>query len=143
MINWTFLIIDYLKLNEREKADALLKKINDYQVGPFLLWRELTAPNSVINFLPNSGLVLQMLLNGYMGITVHLNYLEINNIKLPIDIIDIKINGLYYLKNLFSLRIENGEYIYISFRKLNPMQMLEMIIDEISVDIYQGYECKI
>lgn len=124
----SMMAINYLDVDDETKANEMLRQsYKPYVRQPFNVWNEVVEGEiGATNFITGAGGFLQTILNGFMGIRVHLDRLEIKNPKLPENCMTIKIAGFSYLNSKFELKLEvHGNFL--KFFDLNDK--LEVKID--------------
>lgn len=119
--------INYLDIDDEVKANEMLdKSFKPFIRSPFNVWSEVVeGEDGATNFITGAGGFLQTIFNGFLGIRLHLNYLEIRNPRLPRNCTNLAVNGLYYLNSIFGINITiTGSFI--KFSNLNDGLLLEL-----------------
>jgi protein-glucosylgalactosylhydroxylysine glucosidase len=134
--------INYLDVDDETKANAML--ISSYKPfirRPFNVWSEvIEGEEGATNFITGAGGFLQTVLNGFLGIRLTLQHLEIRNPRRPQNCTNLSVSGISYLKSKFELQVdESGRFL--RFIELNDELMLEKSGGEL-VQIAENSICK-
>lgn len=110
-MTWSMHTIGYLDIQDQAKAaENFEKSWSVYTHLPFLTWSENQPEMPAAgNFITGMGGFLQSLINGYGGVRLHFDHLSISNFYMPQNSGALKINGLTYLNNRFSLEVSGRE----------------------------------
>jgi protein-glucosylgalactosylhydroxylysine glucosidase len=130
----SMMAINYLDVHDENKANEMLRQsYKPYVRQPFNVWNEVVEGEiGATNFITGAGGFLQTIFNGFMGIRVHWDRLEIKNSKLPDNCTAIKIAGFSYLNSKFELELgDDGKFI--KFVELNDKLNMKMDDEEIMV----------
>jgi trehalose/maltose hydrolase-like predicted phosphorylase len=118
-MTWGVHTIGFLDIQDQvEAAKYFERSYNVYTHQPFFTWSE-NQPGTpgAGNFITGAGGFLQSVINGYGGVRLHFNYLSITNFFTPPSCSALEFNGITYLGNRFSMRIENGtavvKFVYV------------------------------
>lgn len=106
-MTWSMHAIEYLDIKDQSEAARTFEKAwSTYTHMPFLVWSE-NQPGmpAAGNFITGAGGFLQSLINGYGGIRLHFDHMSITNFYMPRNSGSLKLNGITYLNNQFSLEI--------------------------------------
>lgn len=135
--------INYLDIGDFIDANEMLEKsYKPYIRPPFNVWNEAThgVAESAGNFITGAGGFLQTIFNGFFGIRIHLNYLEIKSPQLPSNTTAMKIRGIKYRKSSMEIKVAKGK-IGLRFVELKDGLIL-VFDDESKVNIQENYKCK-
>lgn len=100
--------ISRLDVGDIDHANELFSQsYQNYIREPFNVWSEVAdvQQEGAINFITGSGGFLQAVLNGYAGIRIHLDHLEIRPPHLPPNTNVMLVKGIFYLQNRFNIKI--------------------------------------
>lgn len=100
--------ISRLDVGDIDHANELFSQsYQNYIREPFNVWSEVAdvQQEGAINFITGSGGFLQAVLNGYAGIRIHLDHLEIRPPHLPSNTNVMLVKGIFYLQNRFNIKI--------------------------------------
>uniref|UniRef100_A0A182K1P1 Protein-glucosylgalactosylhydroxylysine glucosidase n=1 Tax=Anopheles christyi TaxID=43041 RepID=A0A182K1P1_9DIPT len=115
-MTWAIHTIGHLELDEVEQAATMFdKSYRQYLRAPFNVWSENgnNEPGAG-NFITGAGGFLQSLINGYAGVRLHQDRLEIKNARLPPDTWSLHIPTIEYRGVLLSLTVSaNGFTIVV------------------------------
>ncbi|KAG5684457.1 hypothetical protein PVAND_013691 [Polypedilum vanderplanki] len=109
-MTWGVHTIGFLDIKDETLAAKFFERsYTVYTHKPFNVWSE-NQPGTpgAGNFITGAGGFLQSVINGYAGIRLHFDYLSITNFYTPVNSSALVLNGITYLYNRFSIRIENG-----------------------------------
>lgn len=125
----SMMTINYLDVDDEAEANEMLRQsYKPFIRKPFNVWNEVVeGETGATNFMTGAGGFLQAIFNGFMGIRVHLDRLEIKNPKLPESCSIVKIAGFSFLKSKFELKLDKREKS-LKFYELNDK--LGMKIDD-------------
>jgi protein-glucosylgalactosylhydroxylysine glucosidase len=130
-MTWAMHIVSHLDINEEQEASVLLARTyNNYMRAPFKVWSE--AQPGVVgagNFITGAGGFLQSFINGYAGIRLHFDRLEIVKTFVPPGTTSLKLSGISYLGSVFSVEV-NRDNTVIVVEKMLPAMELQMISDQ-------------
>lgn len=134
--------INYLDVNDEPKANNMLRKSFEPHVRrPFNVWSEVVEnEDGATNFITGAGGFLQTIFNGFLGIRLNLNSLEIRNPRLPETCERICINGFSYLKSKFQLKVTKTA-TFLTFVTLNDELRMKLDDEEI-VLIDENVSCE-
>jgi hypothetical protein len=106
-MTWSMHAIEYLDIKDQAEAARTFEKAwSTYTHLPFLVWSENQPEMPAAgNFITGAGGFLQSLINGYGGIRLHFNHMSITNFYVPRNSGSLRLNGITYLNNQFSLEI--------------------------------------
>jgi protein-glucosylgalactosylhydroxylysine glucosidase len=134
--------INYLDVDDETKANAMLiSSFKPFIRRPFNVWSEvIEGEEGATNFITGAGGFLQTVLNGFLGIRLKLQHLEIRNPRRPQNCTNLRVSGISYLKSKFELQInESGRFM--RFVQLHDELMLEKTGGEL-VMIAENSICK-
>ena len=105
-MTWAIHAISHLDVGEYfEAARYFNKSYMDYIRSPFNVWSEVVKEETgASNFITGAGGFLQTILNGFSGIRLHLDKLEIRNVRLPPNTSRLIVKGISYLGSQFLLK---------------------------------------
>lgn len=135
--------INYLDVDEEIKANAMLAaSYKPYVRHPFNVWSEVVeGETGATNFITGAGGFLQTIFNGYSGIRLHLDRLELRKPRLPIGINKLRIKGFSYLNSKFELKLrKRGSFV--KFVVLNDELNLRLDDGE-QIIIVEKISCKL
>lgn len=134
--------INYLDVNDEPKANEMLKKSFEPHVRrPFNVWSEVVeGEEGATNFITGAGGFLQTIFNGFLGIRLNLNSLEIRNPRLPETCERIFVKGFSYLNSRFELKLTATETL-LTFFALNDELTMKLDDDEKAL-INENVSCK-
>lgn len=117
--------INHLDVNEVNKANEMLNKgYKPYIRSPFNVWSEVVqGEDGATNFMTGAGGFLQSIFNGFFGIRLHLDHLEIKRPTLPDKCRKLFANGFSYLNSKFTLKLA-AKKVQITFTKLGDELMM-------------------
>nr|XP_029728045.1 protein-glucosylgalactosylhydroxylysine glucosidase-like [Aedes albopictus] len=98
-MTWAMHAINHLDLGEREKGSQLFdRSYKKYVREPFYVWSEVEQGlQGATNFITGAGGFLQAVINGFGGVRLFLDRLEIQKPKLPTGTKRLTIKGVRYL----------------------------------------------
>lgn len=134
--------INYLDIDDIEAGNEMfLKSYQPYLRQPFNVWSEVAEGESgATNFITGAGGFLQTILNGFLGIRVRLNHLEIRRLRLPRSLTKLQFNGISYLSSKFQLSLDAAGN-FISFTTLNDDLSLKIDNDG-KLSVRENVSCK-
>lgn len=92
--------------NYTEAEKLFTRSYSDYIRGPFKTWYEVTHGKfGAQNFMTGAGGFLQAIINGYAGIRLHFNHINITNFALPPKTTKLTIKGFSFMNNRINLNI--------------------------------------
>ena len=111
--------INHLDVNEVNKANEMLNKsYKPYIRSPFNVWSEVVqGEDGATNFMTGAGGFLQSIFNGFFGIRLHLDHLEIKCPRLPEKCRKLFGYGFSYLNSKFTVKLA-AKTVQIIFTKL-------------------------
>lgn len=134
--------INYLDVNAVDNTNEMFaKSFQPYLRQPFNVWSEVVeGETGATNFMTGTGGFLQTIFNGFLGIRVHLTYLEIRNPRLPTNLTRFEIDGISYLSSKFQISLtQTGNFI--SFTSLKDELKIKIANAE-DVMIEENVFCK-
>jgi protein-glucosylgalactosylhydroxylysine glucosidase len=134
--------INYLDVDDETKAnEMLISSYKPFVRRPFNVWSEVAeGEEGATNFITGAGGFLQTVLNGFLGIRLKLQHLEIRNPRRPQNCTNLRVSGISYLKSKFELRVnETGRFL--RFIELNDELIMKKSDDEL-VGIVEDSICK-
>lgn len=137
--------IGFLDLKLPDEAGKMFEKTHgEYIRRPFYIWSEARPPTiGVGNFITGAGGFLQSIINGYGGIRLHFDRMEISNFYLPPSSTSLKLNGITYLGNRFSLELKSANEAIIIFKTVSSKNQIIMAIDDEVKPVTLSTECKL
>lgn len=141
-MTYSMFAINYLDIDDRGKASEMLdKSYKQYIRKPFNVWSEVVQGEiGATNFITGAGGFLQTIFNGYFGIRLHLDHMEIKSPKLPKYCKKLIGKGFSYLNSKFELKIL-GSKVFIRFLLLNENLIITKDNQDM-VEIVEGILCK-
>lgn len=138
----SMMAINYLDVDNDVEANAMLRQsYKPFVRRPFNVWNEVVEGEiGATNFMTGAGGFLQTIFNGFLGIRVYLDRLQIDNSKLPENCTSIRIKGFSYLNSKFELNLEKQEK-FLKFIELNDK--LGMKIDDEMKMINENKICEL
>jgi hypothetical protein len=123
--------ISSLDIRDFANAERLFNKsYNDYTREPFKTWYEVVHGKfGAENFMTGAGGFLQAVINGFGGIRLHFETINITNFRLPPSTTKFSIKGLSYINNRFSLNVTQTN-APISFLHLDSKNSIELLIND-------------
>ena len=123
----SMMAINYLDVENDVEANVMLRQsYKPFVRQPFNVWNEVVEGEiGATNFMTGAGGFLQTIFNGFLGIRVHLDRLQIENSKLPENCTSIKVGGFSYLNSKFELNLETQEK-FLNFIELNDKLWLKI-----------------
>jgi len=134
-MTWVMHAINHLEIGNYDKAAELFNRsYKNYVRGPFQVWSEVIPQRSgAVNFLTGAGGFLQSVINGYAGVRIYLDRLEIIRPQLPPGSTKFSISGIKYLGATFKITVTQNEPL-IQCTSVNPSQPL--ILNEMDNNVY-------
>lgn len=119
--------INYLDVDDEQRANEMLSATyKPYIRRPFNVWSEvIEGEDGASNFITGAGGFLQTIFNGFLGVRLHLDRLEIRNPKLPENCTTLGVRGLSYLNSKFELKRE-ATRISLTFHELHDDMTLRL-----------------
>lgn len=135
--------IGFLDLKNYTEASRLFdRSYKDYIREPFKTWYEVVLGKfGAQNFMTGAGGFLQSVINGYGGIRLHFNNLNITNFALPPKTTKLTIKGFSFLNNRFTLDI-SGDSAEISFHTINSQSPIELLVDGNVMQVAANSKCE-
>lgn len=136
--------INYLDIGDTVDANEMLENsYKPYIRSPFNVWNEAAEgidPYAAGNFITGAGGFLQTIFNGFFGIRIHLDFLEIKSPQLPTNVTSMKLRGIKYLKSSFEIKLTK-DAIELNFKELKDQ--LNLVFDDNSfVEIQEKINCE-
>ena len=102
-MTWAMHAIAQLDIDDVVSDRVFRDTYERYMRQPFYTWTEAaTGYQGTNSFITGAGGFLQLILNGYAGIRLHDEYLEIRNSQLPPYTGWITINGMFKIHNNYT-----------------------------------------
>lgn len=135
--------INYLDVDDERRANEMLSETyKPYIRQPFNVWSEVVeGEDGATNFMTGAGGFLQTIFNGFLGIRLHLDRLEIRNPRLPKNCTKLRVKGFSYLNSKFELKREMKK-VSLNFYKLNDEMELTMNGNN-AIRIIEDQNCKL
>lgn len=94
-MTWAMHVIGHLELNELNEASVMFERsYKPYIREPFNVWSEAPpGTNGAGNFITGAGGFLQSIINGYGGVRLHFDRLEITKTLVPPGTTNLTFNG--------------------------------------------------
>ncbi|XP_021701920.1 protein-glucosylgalactosylhydroxylysine glucosidase isoform X2 [Aedes aegypti] len=110
-MTWAMHAISHLDLGELEKGSQLFdQSYKKYVREPFLVWSEVEPGiRGASNFITGAGGFLQAVINGFGGVRLFLDRMEIQRPKVPMSTRRLSIKGVRYLGAKLSLTVSGDE----------------------------------
>ncbi|KAG4071845.1 hypothetical protein HA402_006006 [Bradysia odoriphaga] len=144
-MTWQIHAISHIELNEIDKADVFFRKsYQNYIRPPFNVWNEvIQGEKGATNFITGSGGFLQTVLNGYAGIKMFIDRLEIRNPRLPLMTDKLSISAIKYMGSSLEINIcKNDTHIRclgsnedVPLQIIYPNGTASLIIKELKYNI--------
>ena len=136
--------IGFLDLNQPGEAATMFQKtFGEYIREPFKVWSEARPPTvGVGNFITGAGGFLQAIINGYGGIRLHFDHMAISNFYLPPSSTNLKLNGITYLGNRFSLELKSANEATLIFQTLSSTNQIIMSVNGEVKAVQLSTECE-
>lgn len=133
--------INYLDIdNEEAGNEMLLKSYKPYIRQPFNVWSEVVEDETgATNFITGAGGFLQTIFNGFLGIRLHLNHLEIRNPRRPNSLQTFQVKGFSYLHSMFQISLKSNG-IFVAFVSLKDDLVMRLESGE-DVFILENISC--
>lgn len=141
-MTYSMFAINYLDIHDVSDANEMLdRSYKPYIRKPFNVWSEVVeGEEGASNFITGAGGFLQAIFNGFLGIRIHLKYLELKNPQLPERCNRINVKGILYMNSVFDINIDNNTS---SFRFSKLRDTLVYILNEnIEFEILESISCK-
>jgi protein-glucosylgalactosylhydroxylysine glucosidase len=124
-MTFSMFAVNYLDIEDYQHANTMLNKsFIPYIRKPFNIWSEVANNlDGATNFITGAGGFLQTIFNGFLGIRINADYLEIKNPQLPRNCNMLKISGFKYLKSKFEITVME-KMIKLKFLKLKDKLIL-------------------
>lgn len=108
-MTWAMHAINHLDLGEREKGSQLFdRSYKKYVREPFYVWSEVEQGlQGATNFITGAGGFLQAVINGFGGVRLFLDRLEIQKPKTPAGTKRLTIKGVRYLGATLTLTVSD------------------------------------
>lgn len=120
-MTWAMHAINYLDLGDTVKGlENFDRSYQNYVREPFYVWNEVERGlgNGATNFITGAGGFLQAVINGFGGVRLFLDRMEIGNSKLPPESTKLEVKGLQYLGAKFTLSV-SSDMTSVKFSKLS------------------------
>ncbi|KAG5674373.1 hypothetical protein PVAND_004347 [Polypedilum vanderplanki] len=142
-MSFSMFAINYLDIGDVKYANEMLEKsYKPYVRKPFNVWCETAeGENFASNFISGAGGFLQTIFNGFFGIHIHLDYLEIRKPYLPKGSNRMTVSGLLYLNSKFEITVKQNETV-LKFIELKN-DLILMIDNENEEEIIENFEYNI
>uniref|UniRef100_A0A336MPP1 CSON002234 protein n=1 Tax=Culicoides sonorensis TaxID=179676 RepID=A0A336MPP1_CULSO len=133
---WASHLISDIELNNAKEESSLFYDINYlYLERPFNIWTDRhVALDRIYNFVSGAAAYLQIYMNGYAGIKIHFDRMEITHPKLPPDSTKLRIKGVNYLSARFDVTVKQDKYS-LTIREL-PKNDVELKVEDDEGRIY-------
>jgi len=141
-MTYSMFAINYLDINDVSDANEMLdRSYKPYIRKPFNVWSEVVeGEEGASNFITGAGGFLQAIFNGFLGIRIHLKYLELNNPQLPERTNRINVKGILYMNSVFDINIDNKTSSF-RFSKLRDA-LIYILNENIKFEILESISCK-
>lgn len=141
-MTYSIFCINYLDIGDVEDANEMLvRSYKPYIRKPFNVWSEVVeGDEGAGNFITGAGGFLQAIFNGFLGIRIHREFLEIKNPQLPKNSKKVKIGGFSFLNSKFEINLKKNVK-KLKFIELGDKLMLKRD-NEDEIEIIQGLSCE-
>lgn len=144
-MTWGVHAINNLNLNNLENATHFLKKSYEKYIRlPFNVWCEYTSEEDcgAVNFITGAGGFLQVILQGYAGISLRHDHLFIKKTTALPNVSEFSVHGINYQGTKFS--IYNSIYRnFLEFDSINSNIEIVVVMDDgIEIKACVGSQCK-
>ncbi|XP_065085591.1 protein-glucosylgalactosylhydroxylysine glucosidase-like [Ochlerotatus camptorhynchus] len=119
-MTWAMHAINYLDLGKTVKGlENFERSYKGYVREPFCVWNEVERglDNGATNFITGAGGFLQAVINGFGGVRLFLDRMEIGNSQLPPETTQLEVKGLQYLGAKFTLSV-SSDMTSVKFTRL-------------------------
>lgn len=142
-MTYSMFAINYLDIGDVTAANEMLdRSYKPYIRKPFNVWSEVVeGEEGAANFITGAGGFLQVIFNGFVGIRIHLKYLELKNPQLPAGCNQITVKGILYLNSVFEINIDSNLASF-KFSKLQDA-LVYKLNENTEVDIRESTSCKL
>lgn len=140
-MTWAMHTIGFLDINDEVKADEYFNRSYSlYTREPFNVWSEsIPGMPAAGNFITGAGGFLQSVINGYGGVRLHFDHLQITKSFVPQGSNNLELKGISYLKNVFSLMV-NDTSKTLSVVNFDPTHVIRVTADGTGRgDLTQGF----
>jgi trehalose/maltose hydrolase-like predicted phosphorylase len=142
-MTYSMFAINYHDIGDARDANAMLERsYKPYIRGPFNVWCETAEGDDdfASNFITGAGGFLQAIFNGFLGIRVHVDCLEIRKPSVPKGASRMKVGGFSYMNSRFEVVVKKNGAI-LKFTKLSDALVLT-IDDGDENEIIENFECE-
>lgn len=141
-MTYSMFAINYLDIGDVKDANEMLgRSYKPYIRQPFNVWSEVSeGQDGAANFITGAGGFLQVIFNGFFGIRVHVEYLEIKNPRLSEKCSRMKIKGILYLNSTFEIEIKDDS-AYFTFTRLHD-NLIFSSNDKTKIKVVESVACK-
>lgn len=142
-MTYSMFAINHLDIGDVKDAnEMLMKSYKPYIRAPFNVWSEVVEGEEfAANFITGAGGFLQAIFNGFFGIRIHLDCLEIKLPQLPETATRMRVSGLSYLNSKFEIGVMKTE-TFLKFTHLNDELVLK-IDDDNDIEIIENFQCRL
>lgn len=140
-MTWAMHTIGFLDINDELKADGYFNRsFSLYTREPFNVWSEsIPGRPAAGNFITGAGGFLQSVINGYGGVRLHFDHLQIGKSFVPKGSNNLDFKGITYLSNVFRLLV-NETSKTLSVVNFDPTHVIRVTADGIGLgDLKQGF----
>ena len=140
-MTWAMHTIGFLDINDEMKADEYFNRSYSlYTREPFNVWSEsIPGMPAAGNFITGAGGFLQSVINGYGGIRLHFEHLQIGKSFVPKGSNNLEFKGITYLSNVFRLLV-NETSKTLSVVNFDPTHVIRVTADGVGLgNLKQGF----
>jgi protein-glucosylgalactosylhydroxylysine glucosidase len=107
-MTWSMMHIGYVEVQDWDRAASNLNRSFSNMHEPFWVWTE-TPTGGTEGFITGAGGALQGFANGYPGLRIREDGLDLLPVRLPEGVDLVRLRGLTYLGNRFSVEMSLGQ----------------------------------
>lgn len=137
--------INYLDIGDLSDGNKMLERsYKPYIKSPFNVWFEVidgVDENFAGNFITGAGGFLQCIFNGFFGLRIHLDFLEIKKPNLPNNSTSMKFKGIKYLNSTIEMKVGK---LFTKLKFTNLGDDLDLMIDNNpGIAVEENFSCKL
>jgi len=135
---WANHVINHLELGHYDHATLLFNRTyQEYVSEPFNVWFEGAKRRGAVNFITGAGGLIQVILNGYLGIRPRMDHLEIRQSEEMPGVSEYTVHGMNYLGSSFSI-YKDSKTGFIQFDTINPTVELKITHKGVEETVCKG-----
>lgn len=140
-MSFSMYAVNNLDVDNEEAANEMLhQSYKPYLRQPFNVWSEVVeGETGAINFITGAGGFLQTIFNGFLGLRLHINHLEIRNPRRPTSLENLQVKGFSYLHSKFQLSLKTNK-TFLEFVNLKDDLVMKLEDGE-EVFILENISC--